>query len=217
MYTEAQKETLKRIEEIRIIPVIAIDDAAKAVPLARALVEGGLPAAEVTFRTAAAEDAIRAIAKEVPEMLLGAGTVLTRDQVDRAMDAGCTFLVSPGFNPNITKYAIEKGALMIPGTATPGEMEQAMELGLNVVKFFPAEANGGVNYLKNVAGPYKNLKWMCTGGINPKNVKDYLAFKQITACGGTWMFKKGSEDLIKTENWAEIVALCKEAVAAIAE
>ena len=217
MYTEAQKETLKRIEDIRIIPVIAIDDAAKAVPLAKALVAGGLPAAEVTFRTAAAEDAIRAIAAEVPEMLLGAGTVLTRDQVDRAMDAGCTFLVSPGFNPNITKYAIEKGALMIPGTATPGEMEQAMELGLNVVKFFPAEANGGVNYLKNVAGPYKNLKWMCTGGINPKNVKEYLAFKQITACGGTWMFKKDGVDLIKTENWDAIVELCKEAVAAIAE
>ena len=217
MYTEAQMEVLNRISQIGIIPVIAIDDAAKAVPLARALVSGGLPAAEVTFRTAAAEDAIRAIAKEVPEMLLGAGTVLTRDQVDRALDAGCTFLVSPGFNPNITKYAIEKGALMIPGTKSPGEMEQAMELGLEVVKFFPAEANGGVAFLKNVAGPYKNLKWMCTGGINAKNVNEYLAFNQITACGGTWMFKKGSEDLIKTENWTEIVALCKEAVAAIAE
>ena len=170
MYTEAQKEILNRISQIGIIPVIAIDDAAKAVPLAKALVAGGLPAAEVTFRTAAAEDAIRAIAKEVPEMLLGAGTVLTRDQVDRALDAGCTFLVSPGFNPNITKYAIEKGALMIPGTKSPGEMEQAMELGLEVVKFFPAEANGGVAFLKNVAGPYKNLKWMCTGSINAKNV-----------------------------------------------
>ena len=212
MYTEAQKEILNRISQIGIIPVIAIDDAAKAVPLARALVAGGLPAAEVTFRTAAAEDAIRAIAKEVPEMLLGAGTVLTRDQVDRALDAGCTFLVSPGFNPNITKYAIEKGALMIPGTKSPGEMEQAMELGLEVVKFFPAEANGGVAFLKNVAGPYKNLKWMCTGGINAKNVNEYLAFNQITACGGTWMFKKGSEDLIKTENWDEITRLCREAV-----
>ena len=212
MYTEAQKEVLNRISQIGIIPVIAIDDAAKAVPLARALVAGGLPAAEVTFRTAAAEDAIRAIAKEVPEMLLGAGTVLTRDQVDRALDAGCTFLVSPGFNPNITKYAIEKGALMIPGTKSPGEMEQAMELGLEVVKFFPAEANGGVAFLKNVAGPYKNLKWMCTGGINAKNVNEYLAFNQITACGGTWMFKKGSEDLIKTENWDEITRLCREAV-----
>ena len=212
MYTEAQKEVLNRISQIGIIPVIAIDDAAKAVPLARALVAGGLPAAEVTFRTAAAEDAIRAIAKEVPEMLLGAGTVLTRDQVDRALDAGCTFLVSPGFNPNITRYAIEKGALMIPGTKSPGEMEQAMELGLEVVKFFPAEANGGVAFLKNVAGPYKNLKWMCTGGINAKNVNEYLAFNQITACGGTWMFKKGSEDLIKTENWDEITRLCREAV-----
>ena len=212
MYTEAQMEVLNRISQIGIIPVIAIDDAAKAVPLARALVAGGLPAAEVTFRTAAAEDAIRAIAREVPEMLLGAGTVLTRDQVDRALDAGCTFLVSPGFNPNITKYAIEKGALMIPGTKSPGEMEQAMELGLEVVKFFPAEANGGVAFLKNVAGPYKNLKWMCTGGINAKNVNEYLAFNQITACGGTWMFKKGSEDLIKTENWEEITRLCREAV-----
>ena len=212
MYTEAQMEVLNRISQIGIIPVIAIDDAAKAVPLARALVAGGLPAAEVTFRTAAAEDAIRAIAREVPEMLLGAGTVLTRDQVDRALDAGCTFLVSPGFNPNITRYAIEKGALMIPGTKSPGEMEQAMELGLEVVKFFPAEANGGVAFLKNVAGPYKNLKWMCTGGINAKNVNEYLAFNQITACGGTWMFKKGSEDLIKSENWDEITRLCREVV-----
>lgn len=212
MYTEAQKEILKKISQIGIIPVIAIDDAAKAVPLAKALVEGGLPAAEVTFRTAAAEDAIRAIAKEVPDMLLGAGTVLTRDQVDRALDAGCTFLVSPGFNPNITSYALSKGALMIPGTKSPGEMEQAMEMGLDVVKFFPAEANGGVSYLKNVAGPYKTLKWMCTGGINAKNVNDYLAFNQITACGGTWMFKKNGEDLIKNCDWDSIVKLCREAV-----
>ena len=212
MYTEAQKEVLAKISKIGIIPVIAIDDAAKAVPLAKALVAGGLPAAEVTFRTAAAEDAIRAIAKEVPDMLLGAGTVLTKDQVDRALDAGCTFLVSPGFNPNITAYALEKGALMIPGTKTPGEMEQVMEMGLEVVKFFPAEANGGVNYLKNVAGPYKTIKWMCTGGINAKNVTEYLAFNQITACGGTWMFKKNGEDLIKTENWEEITKICREAV-----
>ena len=217
MYTEAQKKTLEMISKIGIIPVIAIDDAAKAVPLAKALVAGGLPAAEVTFRTAAAEDAIKAIAAEVPEMLLGAGTVITDEQADRALAAGCTFLVSPGFIPELTQYVINKGGLMIPGTSTLGEMEQAIRMGLDVLKFFPAEANGGVGFLKNCAGPHKNLKWMCTGGINPKNVKDYLAFKQITACGGTWMFKKGSEDLIKTENWAEIVALCKEAVAAIAE
>ena len=213
MYTEAQKKTLEMISKIGIIPVIAIDDAAKAVPLARALVAGGLPAAEVTFRTAAAEDAIKAIAAEVPEMLLGAGTVITDEQADRALAAGCTFLVSPGFIPELTKYVIDKGGLMIPGTSTLGEMEQALRMGLEVLKFFPAEANGGVGFLKNCAGPHKNLKWMCTGGITSKNVNEYLGFNQITACGGTWMFKgKNGEDLIKTENWDEITRLCREAV-----
>ena len=202
-------EVIQRIYEIGIIPVIAIDDAEKAVPLARALVKGGLPAAEVTFRTAAGEEAIRRIATEVPEMLVGAGTVLTKDQVDRALDAGAQFIVSPGFNPEITKYALSKGALMTPGTATPGEMEQAMELGLDVVKFFPAEQNGGVAKLKAVAGPYKTLKWMPTGGVNAKNLMDYLSFDQIVACGGTWMVKK---DLIEAENWAEITRLAREAV-----
>ena len=213
MYTEAQKKTLDLISKIGIIPVIAIDDAAKAVPLARALVAGGLPAAEVTFRTAAAEDAIKAIAAEVPEMLLGAGTVITDEQADRALAAGCTFLVSPGFIPELTKYVIDKGGLMIPGTSTLGEMEQALRMGLEVLKFFPAEANGGVAFLKNCAGPHKNLKWMCTGGISAKNVNEYLGFNQITACGGTWMFKgKDGSDLIKTENWDEITRLCREAV-----
>ena len=213
MYTEAQKKTLEMISKIGIIPVIAIDDAAKAVPLARALVAGGLPAAEVTFRTAAAEDAIKAIAAEVPEMLLGAGTVITDEQADRALAAGCTFLVSPGFIPELTKYVIDKGGLMIPGTSTLGEMEQALRMGLEVLKFFPAEANGGVAFLKNCAGPHKNLKWMCTGGINAKNVNEYLGFNQITAVGGTWMFKgKDGSDLIKTEHWDEITRLCREAV-----
>ncbi|MBQ9347966.1 MAG: bifunctional 4-hydroxy-2-oxoglutarate aldolase/2-dehydro-3-deoxy-phosphogluconate aldolase, partial [Oscillibacter sp.] len=147
-------EVLKTISKIGIVPVIAIDDAAKAVPLARALVEGGLPAAEVTFRTAAAEGTIRAIAKEVPEMLVGAGTVTNHDQLDRALAAGSQFIVSPGFNPDTVKYGLSKGALMLPGTATGGEMEQAMALGLDVVKFFPAEDNGGVKKLKSLAGPY---------------------------------------------------------------
>ena len=213
MYTEAQKKTLEMISKIGIIPVIAIDDAAKAVPLAKALVAGGLPAAEVTFRTAAAEDAIKAIAAEVPEMLLGAGTVITDEQADRALAAGCTFLVSPGFIPELTQYVINKGGLMIPGTSTLGEMEQALRMGLEVLKFFPAEANGGVGFLKNCAGPHKNLKWMCTGGISAKNVNEYLGFNQITAVGGTWMFKgKDGSDLIKTENWDEITRLCREAV-----
>lgn len=202
-------QILERISRIGIVPVIAIDDAAQAVPLAKALVAGGLPVAEVTFRTAAAEEAMKAISREVPEMLLGAGTVLTHEQVDRALAAGAKFIVSPGFNPDTVKYALSKGTLMLPGTATPGEMEQAMALGLEVVKFFPAEQNGGIAKLKAVAGPYKNLKWMPTGGVSAKNLLDYLSFDQIVACGGTWMVKK---DLIDAGNWEEITRLSREAV-----
>ncbi|WMJ85108.1 bifunctional 4-hydroxy-2-oxoglutarate aldolase/2-dehydro-3-deoxy-phosphogluconate aldolase [Oscillospiraceae bacterium LTW-04] len=200
---------LERVSNIGIIPVIAIEDAAKAVPLAKALVAGGLPAAEVTFRTAAAEEAMRAIVKEVPEMLVGAGTVLTPEQADRALDAGAKFIVTPGFNPEMVKYVLSKGGLIMPGTATPGEMEQAMSLGLSAVKFFPAEQNGGIATLKAVAGPYKNLKWMPTGGVNTKNLMDYLSFNQILACGGTWMVKK---ELIEAENWDEITRISREAV-----
>ena len=203
------EDILQKIHGIGIIPVIAIDDAEQAVPLARALVAGGLPAAEVTFRTAAGEEAIRRIAAEVPEMLVGAGTVLTKDQADRAIAAGSQFIVSPGFNPEITRYVIDKGALMMPGTATPGEMEQAMSMGLKVLKFFPAEQNGGVAKLKALAGPYTNLRWMPTGGVNTKNMMDYLNFDRIVACGGTWMVKK---DLIDGQKWDEITAICKEAV-----
>lgn len=202
-------EVLQRVYEIGIVPVIALDDAEKAVPLAKALVKGGLPAAEVTFRTAAAEEAIKRIVAEVPEMLVGAGTVLTKEQADRAIAAGVQFIVSPGFNPEITKYVMSKGMLMVPGTASPGEMEQAMSLGLDVVKFFPAEQNGGVAKLKALAGPYTNLRWMPTGGVNAKNLNDYLSFNKIVACGGTWMVKK---DLIEAENWAEITRLTREAV-----
>ena len=202
-------DVLQQISNIGIIPVIAIEDAEQAVPLARALVAGGLPAAEVTFRTAAGEEAIRRIAKEVPEMLVGAGTVLTKEQADRALAAGAQFIVSPGFNPEVTRYVIEKGALMMPGTATPGEMEQAMSMGLDVVKFFPAEQNGGVAKLKALAGPYTNLRWMPTGGVNTKNMMDYLNFDRIVACGGTWMVKK---DLIEAEQWDEITRVCREAV-----
>ena len=197
-------DVLQQISNIGIIPVIAIEDAEQAVPLARALVAGGLPAAEVTFRTAAGEEAIRRIAKEVPEMLVGAGTVLTKEQADRALAAGAQFIVSPGFNPEVTRYVIEKGALMMPG-----EMEQAMSMGLDVVKFFPAEQNGGVAKLKALAGPYTNLRWMPTGGVNTKNMMDYLGFDKIVACGGTWMVKK---DLINGQKWDEITAICKDAV-----
>ncbi len=200
---------LETIGKIGIIPVIAIDDAAKAVPLAKALIAGGLPVAEVTFRTAEAEDAIKAISSQCPEMILGAGTVLTAEQLDRAVSAGAQFVVTPGFNPVVVKYAISKDVVIVPGTATAGEMEQAMAMGLDVVKFFPAEQNGGVAKLKALAGPYKNLKWIPTGGVNQKNLNEYLSFEQVLACGGTWMVKK---DLIDGECWDEITAICKEAV-----
>lgn len=199
----------EKIHEIGIVPVIALDDAEKAVPLAKALIEGGIPCAEITFRTACAEEAIRKITSEVPEMLVGAGTVLTREQLDRAVDAGSKFIVSPGFNPNIIKYAQKKNVLMIPGTAVPGEMEQAMELGLEVVKFFPAESNGGISMLKAVSAPYRTLKFMPTGGINENNITDYIVSDNIVACGGSWMV---NNKLIADENYAEITRLAKQAV-----
>ena len=200
------------ISNIGIIPVIAFNSVEEAVPLCRALVAGGLPAAEVTFRTACAEDCIRVIAKEVPEMLLGAGTVLTRDQADRAMAAGAKFIVAPGYDPVVTGYVIDKGGIMIPGTATAGEMQQAMNQGCEVLKFFPAEANGGVAMLKNIGAALKSAKWMCTGGVNAKNVNDYLGYSQIVAVGGTWMCKS---DMIKAAKWDEITAISREAVKAM--
>ncbi len=200
---------MERVYEIGIIPVIAFNSVDEAVPLCKALVARGLPAAEVTFRTACAEDCIKKIHDEVPEMLLGAGTVLTTEQADRAMAAGASFIVSPGFDPNVTKHVIEKGGIMMPGTCSAGEMQQAMNLGCEGIKFFPAEANGGVAMLKNIGGALKTAKWMCTGGINAKNVNDYLAYDQIFAVGGTWMCKS---DKIKAGAWDEITAMCKEAV-----
>ena len=202
-------DILKQVSNIGIVPVIAIDDASKAVPLAKALAAGGLPAAEVTFRTAAAEDAIRAIVQEVPEMLVGAGTVITTEQADRAMAAGATFIVAPGYDPKVTQHVLDKGGIMMPGTASAGEMQQAMNQGCQVIKYFPAEANGGVAMLKNIGAALKGAKWMCTGGVSAKNVNDYLGYSQIVAVGGTWMCKS---DLIKGAKWDEITAMCKEAV-----
>lgn len=202
-------DLLKKVYDLGIIPVVAIDDAEKAVPLAKALAKGGLPAAEITFRTDAAEEAIRRIAKECPDVLIGAGTVLTKEQADRAIAAGAQFIVSPGFNPEMVKYVLSKGCPMLPGTATPGEMEQAMSLGLSAVKFFPAEQNGGIAKLKAVAGPYKTLRWMPTGGVTTKNLNDYLSFGQILACGGTWIAKG---DVIESEKWDVIENNCREAV-----
>ena len=201
-------EILEKIKEIGIVPVIVLEDAKDALPLAEALMEGGLPCAEVTFRTAAAEDSIRAISQAYPEMLVGAGTVLTTEQVDRAVAAGAKFIVSPGFNPRIVQYCQEKGVPITPGCSSPTDIEQALEHGLKVVKFFQAEQLGGLAMIKALAGPYVDVSFMPTGGINAGNVKDYLAYNRILACGGSWMVKG---DLIKAGDFQRITELVKEA------
>ena len=202
-------EVLEKISKIGIVPVVVLDDAKDAEPLAEALIKGGLPCAEVTFRTAAAEESIRIMAQKFPEMLVGAGTVLTTEQVDRAVNAGAKFIVSPGLNPKIVKYCIEKGVPVTPGTSNPSDVEAAIELGLDVVKFFPAEAAGGDKMIKALSAPYGNVRFMPTGGINAKNICDYLAFDKIIACGGSWMVKK---DLVAAGKFDEIQALTEEAV-----
>ena len=205
---------LEQIQKMGIIPVVVIDDVKDAEPLAKALCEGGLPCAEVTFRTAAAEESIRIMAEKFPEMLIGAGTVLTTDQVDRAVAAGAKFIVSPGTNPKVVKYCVEKNIPITPGTCTPSEVEQALEHGLEVVKFFPAEQAGGLKMIKAMAAPYVGVKFMPTGGISPENVREYLAYDRIIACGGSWMVKG---DLIKAGNFDKIVELTKEAAQIVKE
>lgn len=200
---------LEQFQKLGIIPVVVIDDAKDAVPLAKALCEGGLPVAEVTFRTDAAEEAIRQMSTAYPEMLVGAGTVLTTEQVDRAVAAGAKFIVSPGLNPKVVKYCQEKNVPITPGTARPTDIEMALELGLEVVKFFPAEQNGGLPMIKAMAAPYTKVKFMPTGGINAKNLKSYLDFDKIIACGGSWMVPK---DLVAAGDFDAIRNLTREAV-----
>lgn len=200
---------LEKISQIGIVPVVVLDDAKDAKPLAEALIKGGVPCAEVTFRTAAAEESIRIMTSEFPEMLVGAGTVLTTEQVDRAIDAGAKFIVSPGLNPKVVKYCLEKGVPITPGTANPSDVEAAIELGLDVVKFFPAEAAGGLNMIKSLAAPYTQMKFMPTGGISAKNICEYLAFDKIIACGGSWMVNK---ELVAAGKFDEIQNLTEEAV-----
>ena len=207
-------ELKEKFEKIGIIPVVVLEDAKDAHALGQALMDGGLPAAEVTFRTEAAEEVIKILSHDFPDMLVGAGTVLTTEQVDRAMAAGAKFIVAPGFNPTVVHYCIEKGYPVCPGVQTPGEMEQAMELGLDFVKFFPAEPAGGLPMIKAVAAPYSKLRFMPTGGINKENVKEYLAYKKIVACGGTWMVKG---DLIASGDFAKIEELTHEAAEIVKE
>jgi 2-dehydro-3-deoxyphosphogluconate aldolase / (4S)-4-hydroxy-2-oxoglutarate aldolase len=181
------RDVLSQLRAFRIVPVIVIDDAVDAVPLAAALTAGGLPCAEVTFRTPNAAEAIRRIAAECPSMLVGAGTVLTPAQAARARDAGARFVVAPGFNPAVVDYCLEQGIPVYPGVCTPTEIEMALGKGLQTLKFFPAEAAGGLAFLKAVAAPYVGVEFMPTGGINLGNLPSYLGFKHVVACGGSWM------------------------------
>ncbi|MDR2485843.1 MAG: bifunctional 4-hydroxy-2-oxoglutarate aldolase/2-dehydro-3-deoxy-phosphogluconate aldolase [Treponema sp.] len=200
---------LEALGNIGIVPVIKIDDPEKAAPLAKALIAGGIPVAEVTLRTAQGEEAIRRIGKGVPGIIAGAGTVLTVEQVDRAVDAGAQFIVSPGFNPKVVSHALAKGIPVVPGCSTPSDIERALEMGIETVKFFPAEQAGGLEYIKAVAAPYTAVKFIPTGGINAGNIAKYIAFDKVLACGGSWM---AGADLINAGDFEKIIALCREAV-----
>lgn len=200
---------LEEISNIGIVPVIKLDDAKDALPLAKALCEGGLYCAEITFRTSAAEESIRLITKEFPDMLVGAGTVLTTEQVSDAVNAGARFIVSPGFNPDVVKYCIDKDIPVIPGCSTPSDVEHAIALGLEVVKFFPAEAAGGLPMIKAMSAPYTGVKFMPTGGINADNINSYLAFSKIIACGGSFMVK---DSFVKNGEFDKITELTRQAV-----
>lgn len=200
----------ERFYDYAVVPVVVLNDADDAIPLADALIKGGLPCAEVTFRTDAAEESIRRICESFPDMLVGAGTVLTTKQVERAYKAGAKFIVSPGFDPEIIDYCISIGLPVLPGCITPYEIAQAVKRGLKVVKFFPAEQSGGVAMIKAMAAPYSMVKFMPTGGISTKNLADYLSCDKILCCGGSWMVK---EDLIKSGSFDKITDMTKEATA----
>lgn len=200
---------LEEISRIGIVPVIKLDDAKDAVPLAKALCDGGLCCAEITFRTSAAEESIRLMSQEYPDMLIGAGTVLTASQAERAVNAGARFIVSPGLNPDVVKYCTGKNIPVTPGCANPSDIERAISLGLDVVKFFPAEAAGGLAMIKAMSAPYTDIMFMPTGGINADNINSYLAFPKVLACGGSFMVK---DSLIKNGEFDKITELTKQAV-----
>jgi 2-dehydro-3-deoxyphosphogluconate aldolase/(4S)-4-hydroxy-2-oxoglutarate aldolase len=202
-------KALELLAKIRVVPVIQIDNLEDTIPLAETLIENGLPIAEVTLRSKSALEAIQIISKRFPEMLLIAGTVTSPDQANQAIEAGAKMVVSPGFNPETVRHCVSRGIDIIPGVATPGEMEQAMNFGLTTLKFFPAEANGGVKALKAVSGPYGQLKFMPTGGISLANISDYLALPCVTCCGGSWMVDR---KLIAEHKWEELAVLIREAV-----
>jgi 2-dehydro-3-deoxyphosphogluconate aldolase/(4S)-4-hydroxy-2-oxoglutarate aldolase len=207
-------QVLEQFEKMRVVPVVAIQDAKDTMQLADTLIEGGLPCAEITFRTAAALDAMRILARR-QDLLVGAGTVLKVDQVKAAVDIGVRFMVSPGFNPKVVGYCVENNITITPGISTPSDIEAALDFGLSVLKFFPAEAFGGLKTLKAMSGPYGSVKFIPTGGIGPGNLVDYLKFPKTLACGGTWIAKsnlisEGKFDLILS-NAKEAVELVKQA------
>ncbi len=202
-------DILEKLSLAGLVPVIKIDDPEDAVPLCKALADGGLPVAEITFRTAAAEESIRRVHEELPNVILCAGTVLTTDQVDRAVNAGAAAIVSPGLNPEVVKYCLSRNIPVCPGTANPSDIEVALSLGLKAVKVFPAEAIGGIKLIKSMAAPYVGMKFMPTGGINEKNMLDYLSFDKILCCGGSWMVPG---DAVKNKDWNRITELTRSAV-----
>ena len=202
-------ELFARIRNIGIVPVIKLESPKDALPLGKALVDGGLLAAEITFRTQAAAESIAALRKAFPELLTGAGTVLTIAQAEAAIASGASFIVTPGFNPRIVDFCLEKGMPVIPGVNSPSQVEQGLERGLSLLKFFPAEASGGVKMLKALHGPYADVSFVPTGGIDASNVESYLQLSYVAAIGGTWMVK---EDLIASGLYDRIASLCREAV-----
>lgn len=204
----------EKIESFGIVPVVVLNEVKDALPLAKALIEGGLPCAEVTFRTEAAEESIRVMHETYPEMLIGAGTVLTTAQVEKAIHAGAAFIVSPGFDDEVVDYCVTRKIPIFPGCVTPSEVTQAVKRGLKTVKFFPAQQFGGIGTIKAISGPFSEMKFMPTGGINEKNLSEYLSSDKIIACGGSWMVKN---DLIQEGNFDRIRELVHEAVQLVKE
>lgn len=209
-----QAELLKKIREKKLVPVVKLDRAEDAEPLCEALCEGGLPVAEITFRTSAAEESIRIAVRKFPNMMVGAGTVINVEQAKRAVDAGASFLVSPGISREVTEWALKNRICIFPGTCTPSEVMTALEYDLPVVKFFPASQYGGLETIKALSAPFPGISFMPTGGIGVHNIKEYLAFERVAACGGSWMVK---DTFIKEGNFAKIRELTREAAALINE
>ena len=202
-------ESMQKIFDLKLVPLVVLDDATDAVPMAKALVEGGIPVAEVTFRTDAAADVIRAMAEQVPEILVGAGTVHTVAQAQTAVKAGAKFIVTPGFQPDVVRWCVEHQVDIVPGTAVPSDIEQAISFGLSVCKFFPAEAYGGVKTLKALKGPYADIRFMPTGGVSLDNMNNYLALSNVAAVGGSFMTPSAA---VKAKDWAKVTEACRTAL-----